>query len=189
MGANSADDNAAQAKPMPQAAPAKSLRDFVLANASLLAAIGGLIGIGTFVTALPFFAGWVRPYLAFLLLSAAVLIWLELLAQSPPDILIYRGPPPTGAPWRLVGFAYALQLTMVGVIGSFLWRMPRLIIPTLAAIIGFGLWQFLLPQRIKEQRGAFLVTAIVALGISIAVLSLVHPTYQSIFAEDQPNEP
>jgi hypothetical protein len=33
------------------------------------------------------------------------------------------------------------------------------------------------------------VTAIVALGISIAVLSLVHPTYQSIFAEDQPNEP
>jgi hypothetical protein len=166
-----------------------SLREFVLANASLLAAIGGLIGIGTFVTALPFFAGWVRPYLAFLLLSAAVLIWLELLAQSPPELLIYRGPPPLGAPWRLVGFAYALQLTMVGFIGGFLWRVPRLVIPTLAAIIGIGLWRFLLPERVKQQRGALLVTAIVALLFAIAVLSLVHPTYQSIFADAGPYEP
>jgi hypothetical protein len=182
-------DPAASSKSASPAQQFSSLREFVLANASLLAAIGGLIGIGTFVTALPFFAGWVRPYLAFLLLAAAVLVWLELLTQWPPDLLIYRGPPPSGAPWRLVGFAYALQLTMVGVIGSFLWRMPRLFIPSLAAIIGIGLWRFLLPERIKEQRGALLVTGIIALLISIAVLSLVHPTYQSIFADDQPNAP
>jgi hypothetical protein len=167
-----------------KSAPAKrfeSLRDFVLANGPLLGAIGGLIGIGTFVSALPFYAGWVRPYLAFLLLLCAVLIWLELLAQWSPELLIYQGPPPAGAPWRLVAFAYAVQLTMVGFIGGFLWRMPRLVLPTLATVIGIGLWRFVLPHRVKEQRGALLGTAIVSLVISTAVLSVVHPTYQSVF--------
>jgi hypothetical protein len=154
-----------------------------------LGAIGGLIGIATFIVALPLYANWVRPYLAFLLLSAAVLIWLELLAQWPADLLIYRGPPPPGTSWRLVLFAYAMQLTMVGFLGAFLWRVPRLVVPLLAAVIGMGAWQFLLPQRLKALRGVPLLTAIVALLLAIAVLSLVHPTYQFIFAEAGLNEP
>ena len=166
-----------------------SLRDFVVENVSLLAAIGGLIGIATFVSALPLYAVWVRPYLTFLLLAAAVLIWLELLAQWPTELMIHQGPPPPESPWRLVGFAYAVQLTMVGFIGGFLWRVPRLVAPTLALCIGVGLWRFVLPKRLKEQRGALVTTAIVALLISIAVLSLVHPTYQSIFEDARLNEP
>jgi hypothetical protein len=166
-----------------------SLRDFVVENVSLLAAIGGLIAIATFVSALPLYAVWVRPYLTFLLLAAAVLIWLELLAQWPTELMIHQGPPPPETSWRLVGFAYALQLTMVGFVGGFLWRVPRLVAPTLALCIGVGLWRFVLPRRLKEQRGALVITAIVALLISMAVLSLVHPTYRSIFEEARLNGP
>jgi hypothetical protein len=166
-----------------------SLRDFVVENVSLLAAIGGLIGIATFVSALPLYAVWVRPYLIFLLLAAAVLIWLELLAQWPTELMIHQGPPPPETSWRLVGFAYVLQLTMVGFVGGFLWRVPRLVAPTLALCIGVGLWRLVLPKRLKEQRGALVITAIVALLISMAVLSLVHPTYRSIFEEARLNGP
>jgi hypothetical protein len=166
-----------------------SLRDFVVENGSLLAAIGGLIGIATFVGALPLYAEWVQPYLIFLLLAAAVLIWLELLAHWPTVLLIHQGPPPPEASWRLVGFAYAVQLTMVGFVGGFLWRVPRLVAPVLALCIGVGLWRFVLPRRLKEQRGALGATAIVALLISIAVLSLVHPTYRSIFEGARLNGP
>jgi hypothetical protein len=183
------DDAVAHVDAEPAVPPIGSLRDIVLANAPLLGAIGGLIGIATFVVALPLYAAGVKPYLAFLLLAAAVLIWLELLAQWPPELLLYQGPPPSGTSWRLVGFAYALQLTMVGFIGGFLWRLPRLVIPTLAAIIGTGVWRFLLPERVKAHRGAVLVTAIIALLVAIAVLSLMHPAYQPIFAGDGSNSP
>ena len=189
MDTRDASDQTAQAAPEPAVKPPGTLRDFVLANFPLLGAIGGLIGIATFVVALPLYASWVSPYLVFLLLSAAVLIWLELLAQWPVDLLIYRGPPPPGTSWRLVGFAYALQLTMVGFIGAFLWRLPRLVVPALAAAIGVGVWQFLLPRRIKERHGVLLLVAVVAWLASMAVLSLVHPTYQSIFAGAGSDEP
>ena len=38
-----------------------------------------------------------------------------------------------------------------------------------------------LPERVKEQRGALLATAIVALLAAIAITSLAHPAYRSIF--------
>jgi hypothetical protein len=189
MSASGVGDHAAHAAAEPPAKSSGSLRDFVLANFPLLGAIGGLIGIVTFVVALPLYATWVTPYLAFLLLAAAVLLWLELLAQWPADLMIYRGPPPTGTPWRLVGFAYAVQLTMVGFLGTLLWRFPRLVVPALAAGIGIGAWQFLLPRRLKALRGAPLLTVIVAWVIAILVLSRVHPTYQSIFADAGANVP
>jgi hypothetical protein len=166
-----------------------SLRDFVLANGPLLAAIGGLIGIATFVNALPLYAAWVQPYLIFLLLAAAVLLWLELLAQWPPELMIYRGPAPSGLPWRLVGFAYVVQLTMVGFVGGFLWRIPRLVTLTLATVIGAGLWHYLVPERSKAWRGSLLATAIVALLVAMFLTSLVHPTYQSIFEAPRLNGP
>ncbi|MCD6031593.1 MAG: hypothetical protein K0S78_3767 [Thermomicrobiales bacterium] len=188
MGEGRGGDVPVGAEPVP-AAQLGSLRDFVVANLPLLAAIGGLLGLVTFVAAWPLYAGWVRPYVTFLLLAAAVLLWLELLAQWPADVLIYQGPPPPGTPWRLVGFAYAVQLTMVAFIGGFLWRIPRLVVPTLAAAIGIGLWRFLLPQRVKAMRGVPLLTLIIALLIAIAVVSQVHPTYWAIFADAAPSEP
>jgi hypothetical protein len=189
VGANESGGKTGQAEPKPQAVPAKSLRDFVLANGPLLAAIGGLIGIATFVNALPLYAAWVQPYLIFLLLAAAVLIWLELLAQWPPELMIYRGPAPSGLPWRLVGFAYVVQLTMVGFVGGFLWRIPRLVTLTLATVIGAGLWHYLVPERCKAWRGSLLATAIVALLVAMFLTSLVHPTYQSIFEAPRLNGP
>lgn len=189
VGANSAGDDAAQAEPEPQAVQAGNLRDFVLANGPLLGAIGGLIGIATFVSALPLYTEWVQPYLIFLLLAAAVLIWLELLAQWPPELMIYRGPAPPGLPWRLVGFAYVVQLTMVGFVGGFLWRVPRLVALTLATVIGAGLWHYLVPERFKAWRGALLMTAIVALLVSMLVIDLAHPTYQSVFETHPPRAP
>ena len=177
MAAIGDDDALAQGEPEASAPPIGSLRDFVLANFPLLGAIGGLIGIATFVAALPLYADWVQPYLVYLLLAAGVLIWLELLAQWPPDLLICQGPPPPGASWRLVGFAYALQLTMVGIIGGFLWHVPRLFALALATLIGTAVWRLLLPERVKARRGALLATAIVALLAAIVITSLVHPTY------------
>ncbi len=173
----------------PPAAPLGSLRDFVVANLPLLGAIGGLIGLVTFVGAWPLYAGWVRPYVTFLLLAAAVLLWLELLAQWPAELLIYEGPPARGTSWRLVGFAYTVQLTMVPIIGGFLWRIPRLVVPALAAAIGIGLWWFLLPRSAKAVRGAPLLTAIIALLVAIAVVWLVHPAYSINFEDAGSNEP
>jgi hypothetical protein len=186
------DGDASTSAPMEGAAHSAqvgNLRDFVLANGPLLGAIGGLIGIATFVNALPLYAAWVQPYLIFLLLAAAVLIWLELLAQWPPELMIYRGPAPSGRPWRLVGFAYVVQLTMVGFVGGFLWRIPRLVTLTLATVIGAGLWHYLVPERSKGWRGSLLATAIVALLVAMLLTSLVHPTYQSVFEALPPNEP
>jgi hypothetical protein len=177
--ADDADDRARSAAPVPSPG---SLREFVVTNFPLLGAIGGLIGLGTFVVALPIYATWVQPFLAALLLAAAVLLWLELLAQWPVDLRLDHGPPPPGTPWRLVSFAYVLQLTMVGFIGGVLWRVPRLLIPAFAAGIAVGVWQFVLPRRLKAWRAMPLALAILALAIAIVVLSLVHPTYQSIFA-------
>lgn len=155
----------------------QSLRAFVLANFPLFGVIGGLLGIATFIGALPLYADWVQPSVIFLLLGAGVLVWLELLAQWPPELLIYRGPAPRGTPWRLVGFADAVQLTMVGFVGGFLWRMPRLVVLALATIMGAAVWRLLLPERVKERRGALLATAIVALLAAIVITSLAHPTY------------
>ncbi len=166
-----------------------SLRDFVLANFPLLGAIGGLIGIATFVSAVPLYATWVQPYLVFLLLVAAVLVWLELLAQWPPTLLVYQGPPPPGSPWRLVGFAYAVQLTMVGLVGAFLWHVPRLLIPALAVAIGVGLWRFLVPAPVKTHRAALAVTATVALLIAMLATFLAHPAYEAIFGAPGSNGP
>jgi hypothetical protein len=184
MGA--ADDDNRGGGDAPTKAPGP-LKAVVLGNFPLLAAIGGLIGLATFVGALPLYATWVQPFLTFLLLAAATLLWLELLAQWPAELRIDRGPPPPGTPWRLVGFAYVLQLTMVGFIGGFLWRFPRLLIPLLAAGIAIGVWQFFLPRRLKAWRAMPLTLAILALLGAIIVLSLVHPTYGSIFANPDAN--
>jgi hypothetical protein len=77
---------------------------------------------------------------------------------------------------------------MVGFIGGFLWRLPPLVVPALAAAIAVGAWRFPLPQRLKEVRGMPLLAAIIALLISIVVLSAAHPTYQSTFADAGPNK-
>lgn len=138
---------------------------------------------------MPLFADWVRPYLIFLLLAAAVLVWLELIAQWPPALILYQGPAPRGTPWRLVGFAYAVQLTMVGLVGGFLWRVPRLVMLTLATAIGALLWRYVVPESYKERRGALLATVIAALLIAVAVTSQAHPTYQSVIEPYVPAGP
>jgi hypothetical protein len=102
------------------------------------------------VAALPLYAAWVRPYLIVLLLTGAILIWLELLAQWPTELTIYQGPPPDTS-WQLVGFAYAVQRTSMGFVGGFLWRVPRLVGPTLALGIGVGLWRFVLPRGSRSS--------------------------------------
>jgi hypothetical protein len=72
---------------------------------------------------------------------------------------------------------------------GFLWRIPRLVVPTLATVIGAGLWHYLVPEQFKAWRGSLLATAIVALLVSMLVTSLVHPMYQSVFETLPPNEP
>jgi hypothetical protein len=71
---------------------------------------------------------------------------------------------------------------MVGFLGGFLWRLPKLAVPLLAAIIAVAMWRLLLPERLKTQRGILLVTAVEALLVSVAVLSLVSP---AIFADTE----
>jgi dolichol kinase len=63
------------------------------------------------------------------------------------------------------------------------------VVPTLATVIGAGLWHYLVPERFKAWRGSLLATAIVALLISMLLTSLVHPTYQSVFETLPQNEP
>lgn len=189
MSTDGAGHSSGEPEPEPQTLAVGTLRDFVRDNGSLLAAIAGLLGIATFVSALPLYAAWVQPYLVFLLLVAAVLIWLELITQWPPALVIFQGPPPRGTPWRLVGFAYAMQLTMVGLVGGFFWRIPRLAMLTLATAIGALLWRYLVPESLKERRGALLATVIVALLIAVAVTSLSRPTYESIIEPFVPPGP
>jgi hypothetical protein len=78
---------------------------------------------------------------------------------------------------------------MAGFVGGFLWRSPRLVVLTVATVIGAGLWHYLVPERCKAWRGALLATAIVALLVAMLVTSLVHPMYQSVFETLPLNEP
>ena len=94
-----------------------------------------------------------------------------------------------GIPWRLVGFAYVLQLTMVGIVGGFLWRIPRLVILTVAAVIGAGLWRYLVPERVKAWRGCPAGNGDRRAARLRGLTSLVHPTYRSVFEILPQNEP
>jgi hypothetical protein len=49
--------------------------------------------------------------------------------------MIYRGSASSGRLWRLAGIADVVQLTMVGFVGGFLWRIPRLVALTLATVL------------------------------------------------------
>ena len=107
--------------PAPGASVPDSLKSFVGANTMLLVAMGAMTGLATFVgrSAGP---DWSATLLQFVLTGLAFLLWLELLTQWPPALLLHRAPAPSGIPWRLVWFAYGMQLAMVGLIANVVWR-------------------------------------------------------------------
>jgi hypothetical protein len=154
------------------------LKGFVTAHATLLGAVGIMTGLATFVSR-GLGPDWTDTLLRFLLIGMAFLLWLELLTQCPPSLLLTHAPAPAGTSWRLVGFAYALQLTMVGFIANAVWRQPQLLVPALGLAAGMWLWTAL-PQHAREQRSTLVGVAVAAILTALLVLALVDPPTQTL---------
>ena len=150
-----------------------SLRDFVLANYPLLAAVGAFTGLATFVSNNALGLPWLATYLRFLFVAGAALLALELTAQWPPELRLDRVRVPTGTPWRLAAFAYGAQLAMLGALLNVYWQYPRLLLPTLFLAIGALLWQIVVPQRAKVWPGTWVLVAVIALVVAELVFTLL----------------
>jgi hypothetical protein len=154
-----------------------SLKSFVGANTMLLAAMGAMTGLATFVgrgTG----PDWSASLLQFLLTGLAFLLWLELLTQWPPALLLHRAPAPAGIPWRLVWFAYGMQLAMVGLIANAVWRQPQLLAPTLGLGVGVVLWRAL-PAHVRSRPAALVGVGVAVVLASVVVVVVVDPPVQT----------
>lgn len=159
-----------------------TLGDFVGVHSTLFSLIGALTGLTAFATKLSL--GWIEPYVQFLLLGAALLVWLELHSQWPRDLQLHRGRLPDGRPWRFVAFAYMLQLATVAFAGYVLWTLPDLVASAVAvgvvAVCGVLGWRALERTRGKRRRDALL--ARLWLVVSIAAAFLLSELLLEIFA-------
>jgi hypothetical protein len=118
----------------------------------LLAALGAMTGLATFVGR-GAGADWSATLLQFVLTALAALLWLEVLTQWPPALLLFRAPPPPGALWQFVWFAYGMQLVMVGLIANMIWRQPDVLVPTIGLGAGVLLWHAL-PAHVRSRPAA-----------------------------------
>jgi hypothetical protein len=150
-----------------------TLKDFVLANYPLLAAVGAFTALATFVSNNALGQPWLATYLRFLFMVVAAVLALELVAQLSPELRLDRVRVPPGTPWRLAAFAYGAQLTMLGAILNVYWQFPRLLLPTLALAIGVLLWQGVVPQRARGWPGTSVFVAVVALLVAELVFTLL----------------
>ena len=164
--------------PAPVATVPDSLKSFIGANTMLLAAMGAMTGLATFVgrSSGP---DWSAALLQFLLTGLAVLLWLELLTQWPPALLLHRAPAPPGSPWRMVWFSYGMQLAMVGLIANVVWRQPQVLVPALGLGVSVLVWRALAQQG--QPRPAALVGAVV-MGVlaSAVIVIVVDPPTQTV---------
>jgi hypothetical protein len=150
-----------------------TLRDFVLANYPLLAAVGAFTGLATFVSNNALGLPWLATYLRFLFVAGAALLALELTAQWPPELRLDHVRVPAWTPWRLAAFAYGAQLAVLGALLNVYWQYPRLLLPTLFLAIGVLLWQIVVPQRAKVWPGTWVLVAVIALVVTELVFTLL----------------
>lgn len=155
-----------------------SLKSFIGANTMLLAAMGAMTGLATFVGR---GAGpdWSATLLQFVLTGLAFLLWLEMLTQWPPVLLLHRAPPPPGLPWRLVWFAYGMQLVMVGLIANTIWRQPHVLVPTIGLGAGVLLWR-VLPAHVRSRPASLAGVIVTALLVSVITVMVVDPPTQMV---------
>jgi hypothetical protein len=156
-----------------RSAATMTLKDFVLANYPLLAAVGAFTALATFVSNNALGQPWLATYLRFLFMVVAAVLALELVAQLSPELRLDRARVPPGTPWRLAAFAYGAQLTMLGAILNVYWQFPRLLLPTLALAIGVLLWWVVVPQRARGWPGTSVIVAAVALLVAELVFTLL----------------
>jgi len=164
--------------PPPGASVPESLKSFVDANTMLLAAMGAMTGLATFVgrSAGP---DWSATLLQFVLTGLAFLLWLELLTQWPPALLLHRAPAPSGIPWRLVWFAYGMQLAMVGLIANVVWRQLQLLAPTLGLGVSVLLWRAL-PEHVRSRPAALVGAVVMGVLASAVTVMVVDPPTQTV---------
>jgi len=164
--------------PAPGASVPDSLKSFVGANTMLLAAMGAMTGLATFVgrSAGP---DWSATLLQFVLTGLAFLLWLELLTQWPPALLLHRVPAPSGIPWRLVWFAYGMQLAMVGLIANVVWRQLQLLAPTLGLGVSVLLWRAL-PEHVRSRPAALVGAVVMGVLASAVTVMVVDPPTQTV---------
>lgn len=156
----------------------ESLKSFIGANTMLLAAMGAMTGLATFVgrSAGP---DWSATLLQFVLTGLAFLLWVELLSQWPPALLLHRAPAPSNIPWRLVWFAYGMQLAMVGLIANAVWRQPHLLVPAVG--LGTGvLLRRALPEPLRSRPAALVGVLGAAVLASMLTLLVVDPPVQTV---------
>ena len=156
----------------------ESLKSIIGANSMLLAAMGAMTGLATFVgrSAGP---DWSATLLQFVLTGLAFLLWLELLTQWPPALLLHRAPAPPGTPWRIVWFSYGMQLAMVGLIANAVWRQPQLLAPALGLGAGVLVWR-VLSQQIQSRPAALVGAAFAAVLASAVTVMIVDPPTQTV---------
>lgn len=177
--------NPAPAEPAPVVVrpptPGDSLKDFLKENSTLIFLIGSMTSLTTFVVNLQL--GWLDSYLKAVLLSAALLLWMELHAQWPrevrlPDRIVHPRTKTT-RPWRLVLFAALMQVTIVLFAVWAIVRAPEVVAPLVAAVAGWLLARRL-PLRGRTGLAAMAAIAVVAFLASELALERIFPHKQTL---------
>lgn len=148
-----------------------TLKAFITGNMPLLTTFTVLAGLAGFVITLPL--GWFGPLLRSGLLVLSVVVWLDLLDQLPqPLLLSHWRRYPSDYSWRLVWFAYLIQLLMLGFMAFLVIEFPRVVVPALAAIVAVAL-----VSRLGD-RVSGVIRLVIGLVVFELLLILLYPTHQ-----------
>jgi hypothetical protein len=123
------------------------LRNWIKDNATLLSNASLLISISALALNLLPTAGFLDPYIKALIFGAALLLLIEMHHQWPQDLQIHRvrrAPALDAHSWRMVAFAFIMQIaTVVFAVWATL-TTPLILIPltALAVVVAFRQWYF-----------------------------------------------
>ena len=157
----------------PASATPETLKSFIAGNMPLLTTFTVLAGLAGFVLTLPL--GWFGPLLRAGLLVLTVIVWFDLLDQLPKPLLLSQWRHyPADYSWRLIWFAYLIQVLMLGFVVFLSVEFPRVVVPAFAAVAAM-----LVISRLGERVGG-VARLLIALLVFELILILLYPTHQGL---------
>lgn len=162
-----------------QAAPdtTSELRNWIKDNATLLSNASLLISVAALALNLLPDTGVLDPYIKALIFAAALLLLIEMHYQWPADLQLHMFRSmslPQNHSWRMVAFAFVMQLATVAFAVWATLNTPLILIPltALGVVVAFRQWYF---RRFRgiAARGFGILALIVALLLSELLMVIV----------------
>ena len=153
------------------------LRNWIKDNATLLSNASLLISVAALALNLLPDTGVLDPYIKALIFGAALLLLIEMHYQWPDDLQLHMFRPmslPQNHSWRMVAFAFIMQVATVAFAVWAILNTPLILIPltALGVVVAFRQWYF---RRFRglAARGFGIVALVVVLLLSELLMVIV----------------